>query len=291
VPLTGRSNEIMQMEKVTRPDEADPSVHRERRTVLSVRGLSKIYSTPAGPRLVLDNIDLDVAHGSFVCIVGPSGAGKTTLLRCISGLTAPTSGSVFLEGESVDRPPARLAVVFQDYSRSLMPWLSVVSNVTLPLRSKGLGKGERLARARTALEAVGLAEHGEQYPWQLSGGMQQRVAIARALAYEPEALLMDEPFASVDAQTRAELENLTLAVRAEFGVTVILVTHDIDEAVYLGDEVVVLSGTPTRIRDRIAVDLGSLRDQLTTKALPEFATLRTQVLQLIQETKLGKSAS
>jgi NitT/TauT family transport system ATP-binding protein len=121
--------------------------------------------------------------------------------------------------------------------------------------------------------------------------MQQRVAIARALAYEPEALLMDEPFASVDAQTRAELENLTLAVRAEFGVTVVLVTHDIDEAVYLGDEVVVLSGTPTRVRDRIAVDLGSSRDQLTTKALPEFATLRTQVLQLIQETKLSNSAS
>jgi NitT/TauT family transport system ATP-binding protein len=281
----------MQMEKATRPEQAGASAYRDRRTVLSVRRLSKAYVTPAGSRLVLDNIDLDVAHGSLVCIVGPSGAGKTTLLRCMSGLTAPTGGTVLLEGQSVDRPPARLAVVFQDYSRSLMPWMSVLSNVTLPLRSKSLSKTERLARARTALEAVGLAEHGDQYPWQLSGGMQQRVAIARALAYEPEALLMDEPFASVDAQTRAELENLTLAVRAEFGVTVVLVTHDIDEAVYLGDEVVVLSGTPTRVRDRIAVDLGSSRDQLTTKALPEFATLRTQVLQLIQETKLGKSAS
>jgi NitT/TauT family transport system ATP-binding protein len=276
-------------EKAMREDQTEPGVSRERRTVLSVRELSKVYSTPAGPRLVLDNVDLDVAHGALVCIVGPSGAGKTTLLRCIAGLTAPTSGVVLLEGEPVDRPPARLAVVFQDYSRSLMPWMSVVSNVTLPLRGKGLGKSERLARARAALEGVGLADHCDQYPWQLSGGMQQRVAIARALAYEPEALLMDEPFASVDAQTRAELENLTLAVRAEFGVTVVLVTHDIDEAVYLGDEVVVLSGTPTRVRDRIAIGLGSSRDQLTTKALPEFATLRTQVLQLIQETKLGKA--
>jgi NitT/TauT family transport system ATP-binding protein len=270
-------------------DHIDPEVSRERRTVLSIRGLSKAYSTPAGSRLILDDIDLDVAHGTFVCIVGPSGAGKTTLLRCMSGLMTPTSGTVLLEGESVDRPPARLAVVFQDYSRSLMPWMSVVSNVTLPLRAKGLGKRERLVRAHSALEAVGLADHGDQYPWQLSGGMQQRVAIARALAYEPEALLMDEPFASVDAQTRADLENLMLTVRAEFGVTVVLVTHDIDEAVYLGDEVIVLSGTPTRVRSRIVVDLGASRDQLTTKALPEFAALRTEVLQMIQETKLPKS--
>jgi NitT/TauT family transport system ATP-binding protein len=279
---------MMRVEKAMREDQTDPSVSREPRTVLSVRELSKVYSTSAGPRLVLDNIDLDVAHGALVCIVGPSGAGKTTLLRCMSGLSAPTSGTVLLEGESVDRPPVRLAVVFQDYGRSLMPWMSVMSNVTLPLRGKGLGKSDRVTRARSALDAVGLADHCDQYPWQLSGGMQQRVAIARALAYEPEALLMDEPFASVDAQTRADLENLTLAVRAEFGVTVVLVTHDIDEAVYLGDEVVVLSGTPTRVRDRIAVDLGSSRDQLTTKALPEFATLRSQVLQLIQETKLGE---
>ncbi len=250
--------------------------------ILSVQGLSKSYRGRAGDKLVLDGVDVEVARGEFLCIVGPSGAGKTTLLRCMSGLLAPSAGAVFLDGERVTKPPARLAVVFQDYSRSLMPWMSVAANVVLPLRSKGMGKRERIERARSALAAVGLSASGDQYPWQLSGGMQQRVAIARALAFEPEALLMDEPFASVDAQTRAELEDLILSVRREFGVTVILVTHDIDEAVYLGDDVVVLSGTPTRVRERIHIELGPNRDQLTTKALPQFATLRTQVLQLIR---------
>jgi NitT/TauT family transport system ATP-binding protein len=250
--------------------------------ILSVRGLSQHYQSRAGSRLVLDGVDLDIWQGSFTCIVGPSGAGKTTLLRCLSGLLTPTGGEVLLHGKPVDRPPASLAVVFQDYSRSLMPWMSVEHNVLLPLRGKPLSRQERVKRARAALAAVGLASAGDQYPWQLSGGMQQRVAIARALAYQPEALLMDEPFASVDAQTRAELEDLTLGVRAEFGVTVVLVTHDIDEAVYLGDEVVVMSGSPARVRERLKADLGAERDQLTTKALPEFVALRTRVLGLIR---------
>lgn len=259
--------------------------------ILSVRALSKRYQGGTGDELVLEHVDLTVAQGEFLCIVGPSGAGKTTLLRCMSGLLAPTSGAVFLSGERVDKPPARLAVVFQDYSRSLMPWMSVERNVMLPLRSKGMTKGERGQRARAALDAVGLAGSRDQYPWQLSGGMQQRVAIARALAFAPDALLMDEPFASVDAQTRAELEDLILGVRDEFGVTVILVTHDIDEAVYLGDHVAVLSGSPTRVREHIRVDLGRNRDQLTTKALPEFAALRTRVLRLIRNDTTTEMSS
>jgi NitT/TauT family transport system ATP-binding protein len=250
--------------------------------VVSVRGLSKSYGTGSSRHLVLDDVSFDVYQGQFVCIVGPSGAGKTTLLRCMSGLLEPTSGSVSLEGVVVQRPPDLLAVVFQDYSRSLMPWMSVHRNVTLPLRAKGMAKRERDERAGNALNAVGLASSGDRYPWQLSGGMQQRVAIARALAYGPRALVMDEPFASVDAQTRAELEDLILGVRAEFGVTVVLVTHDIDEAVYLSDEVIVLSGSPTRIRRKIPVNLGPARDQLDTKSLPEFTRLRAEILQLIR---------
>ncbi|MDQ2722384.1 MAG: ABC transporter ATP-binding protein [Actinomycetota bacterium] len=250
--------------------------------ILSVQGLSKRYRGRAGDKLVLDGVDLEVARGEFLCIVGPSGAGKTTLLRCMSGLLAPSEGAVFLDGERITKPPARLAVVFQDYSRSLMPWMSVQGNVMLPLRSKKTPKAERTELARSALAAVGLEASADQYPWQLSGGMQQRVAIARALAFQPDALLMDEPFASVDAQTRAELEDLILGLRNEFGVTVILVTHDIDEAVYLGDEVVVLSGSPTRVRERIRTDLGAQRDQITTKALPAFAAHRTRVLRLIR---------
>jgi NitT/TauT family transport system ATP-binding protein len=154
--------------------------------------------------------------------------------------------------------------------------------VALPLRARGVGKAERTRRALEALESVGLADAGDRYPWQLSGGMQQRVAIARALAYEPHLLLMDEPFASVDAQTRAELEDLVLRVQARTGITVVLVTHDIDESVYLADRVVVLTHRPTSVQEIVAVDLPRPRDQVTTKEDPEFARLRGHVARLIR---------
>jgi NitT/TauT family transport system ATP-binding protein len=260
-------------------------------TLLAVEGLVKRYDSRLGDRLVLDGVDLQVRRGQFLCIVGPSGAGKTTLLRCMAGLTQPTAGRTLLDGTTITKPPAALAVVFQDYGRSLMPWLSVRSNVELPLASRRTPRAERHRRADEALEAVGLSDSANLHPWQLSGGMQQRVAIARALAYRPEALLMDEPFASVDAQTRADLEDLTLSVRNTFGMTVILVTHDIDEAVYLGDQVIVLSGSPARVRARIDIDLGVPRDQISTKSLPEFARLRGQVLQLIRADRAATEAA
>jgi NitT/TauT family transport system ATP-binding protein len=250
--------------------------------LLAVRGLTKRYGPEQSGRLVLDGLDIDVGRGVFLSVVGPSGAGKTTLLRCIAGLLTATSGSVEMNGAPVVKPPPSLALVFQDYSRSLMPWMSVRKNVELPLLSAKITRQERRDRAQEALAAVGLEGSANHYPWQLSGGMQQRAAIARALAYRPEALLMDEPFASVDAQTRADLEDLTRGVRDRFGMTVILVTHDIDEAVYLGDEVVVLSGSPARVRERIAVGLGRDRDQLATKSSPRFTELRGRVLELIR---------
>jgi NitT/TauT family transport system ATP-binding protein len=253
--------------------------------ILEVSDLTKAYHVGNGVRPVLGGISLEINRGEFVCIVGPSGAGKSTLLRCIAGLLSPSSGTVLLDGQPIHEPPPKLAVVFQDYSRSLMPWMSVAKNVALPLRSKGYSKPERVKRANDALAAVGLSAAGDQYPWQLSGGMQQRVAIARALAYEPEAMLMDEPFASVDAQTRSDLEDLILNVRATFGMTVLLVTHDIDESVYLADRVVVMSGTPTRVREEITVDLPSPRDQVSTKLLPRFSELRAHVMTLIREDR------
>jgi NitT/TauT family transport system ATP-binding protein len=255
--------------------------------ILEVNDLTKAYQVGNDVRPVLGGIDLEINRGEFVCIVGPSGAGKSTLLRCIAGLLSPSSGAVLLDGQPVHEPPPKLAVVFQDYSRSLMPWMSVAKNVALPLRSKGYSKSERIERADQALAAVGLSAAGAQYPWQLSGGMQQRAAIARALAYEPEAMLMDEPFASVDAQTRSDLEDLILSVRATFGMTVLLVTHDIDESVYLADRVVVMSGTPTRVREEITVDLPSPRDQVTTKLLPRFSELRAHVMTLIREDRVS----
>ncbi|MPZ89585.1 MAG: ATP-binding cassette domain-containing protein, partial [Nitriliruptorales bacterium] len=199
-------------------------------TTLDVRSLAKSYASREQTFEAIADISFTVASGEFVCIVGPSGAGKTTLLKCLAGLLAPTSGEVLLEGEPVRSPPRQMGFVSQDYSRSLLPWLRVDKNVTFPLRHKGVDARRRAELAEETLEVVGLAEFARHYPWQLSGGMQQRVAIARALAYQPEILLMDEPFASVDAQTRADLEDLLLQVWAEYRVTVVFVTHDIDES-------------------------------------------------------------
>ena len=249
--------------------------------MLEVSQLSKSYGEgPDAVRAIAD-LTFTVESGEFVCIVGPSGCGKTTLLKCLSGLMRPTGGSAVLSGETIDGPPKTLALVFQEYNRSLLPWMTVEGNVTLPLEAKKVAKAERSRLVSDSLEAVGLGDFSTAYPWQLSGGMQQRVAIARALAYQPEILLMDEPFASVDAQTRAELEDLTLRVRKEFNVTVVLVTHDIDEAVYLSDRVVVLSKRPTTVQEVIDVDLPGPRNQVTTRELPRFAQLRGQVARLI----------
>ncbi|GAA0895942.1 ABC transporter ATP-binding protein [Pseudonocardia zijingensis] len=252
--------------------------------MLSVTHLQKTYGSGEKAVEAIRDLTLTVAGGEFVCIVGPSGAGKTTLLKCLCGLLAPSAGSVVLDGEPVTGPPRAMAAVFQDYSRSLMPWFSVARNVGLPLRNKHRSAAERDARVARALDAVGLGGFGSRYPWELSGGMQQRVAIARGLAYEPEILLLDEPFASVDAQTRADLEDLILRVRDDTGVTMLLVTHDIDEAVYLADRVVVMSARPSVVVETVEVDLPRSRDQVTTKSLPRFAELRAHVLTRIRRT-------
>lgn len=254
----------------------------DRRVSLAVTGIAKSFGSGASRRQILADVGFDVEHGEFVTVVGPSGAGKTTMLRCLSGLLAPDAGAVSLKGEPVTGPPEGMAVVFQDYSRSLLPWMSVLDNVALPLRSRGMTKKDRLAAAHQALEAVGLGAVPKLYPWQMSGGMQQRAAIARAVACRPEVMLMDEPFASVDAQTRADLEDLTLRLQREFSMTVVLVTHDIDEAVYLADRVIVLSGAPTSVTEVVEIDLGRERDQVATKLKPEFAELRAHVLGLVR---------
>ena len=249
--------------------------------MLRIESLAKSY----GDNPAIADVGFEVSEREFVCVVGPSGCGKTTLLKCMSGLLAPTSGRVLLNDGPVLQPPEEMALVFQEYSRSLMPWLSVRSNVELPLRHKQLGKPERARLVEQAVEAVGLEGNLDRYPWQLSGGMQQRVAIARALAYQPQILLMDEPFASVDAQTRADLEDLILQVRERYDVTIVFVTHDIDESVYLSDRIIVLTPSPTTVREIIQVDLPKPRDQVETKELPEFAHLRAHVYRLIKREK------
>jgi NitT/TauT family transport system ATP-binding protein len=256
-------------------------------TVLEIQNIAKTYGTGAKATHAIADVSFTVEDGEFVCVVGPSGCGKTTLLKCVGGLLRPSNGQVLLRGKPVTAPPEEMALVFQEYGRSLMPWASVRNNVKLPLRHKRLGRSERKALVEEALEAVGLTRFIDHYPWQLSGGMQQRVAIARALAYQPSILLMDEPFASVDAQTRGDLEDLVLRVREEFAVTILFVTHDIDESVYLSDRVVVLTHAPTEVKEIIGVDLPFPRDQLATKELGEFANLRAHVYRLIKREQVA----
>ncbi|WP_432055849.1 ABC transporter ATP-binding protein [Streptomyces sp. bgisy022] len=254
--------------------------------MLDVRGLRKVYEGHGRHIEAVRDLTFSLDAGELVCVVGPSGCGKTTLLKCVAGLLAPTSGDVLLKGHRVTGPPPGMAVVFQEYGRSLFPWLRVRANVELPLRQKKhLPKARRRALVDHALHAVGLSDVGGAYPWQLSGGMQQRVAIARAVAHEPEVLLMDEPFAAVDAQTRADLEDLVRQLWQELGVTVLFVTHDIDEAVYLGERVVVLSSSPTVVQEQLTIDLPARRDQLRTRADPRFTELRTRVYEQIQAAK------
>lgn len=258
--------------------------------MLSVAGLRKVYGDAADAKVAIEEVSFAVSPGEFVCVVGPSGAGKTTLLNCLTGLIQPSEGDLRFAGRPITEPPEGLAVVFQDYGRSLFPWLSVGRNVAFPLKGKGLPAKEIAQRVDEALAAVGLQGTKHRHPWQLSGGMQQRVALARALAYKPECLVLDEPFASVDAQTRFELEDLLLRVRSEYGITVVFVTHDIDEAVYLSDRVVVLSRSPATVRSVFDIELARPRDQVRTKSDPRFAKLRSLLFEQVQtqhETAAG----
>lgn len=259
-------------------------------TLLEVRNLQKSFGSAQAPVRVLEDVSFEVQAGEFICVVGPSGSGKTTLLRNIAGLQNPSGGEVMFENIRVTEPPAKMAVVFQDYSRSLLPWMTVAKNIDLPMRNK-FSQAERASRIDQALRSVGLQGKGELYPWQLSGGMQQRAAIARGIAYQPDVLIMDEPFAAVDAQTRIELEDLILRIREEYNTTVLFVTHDIDEAIYLADRVIVLSGAPTSVTENLVVDLPRPRHQVETKGLSRYSELRNYLFQLIQEAKSHASVA
>ncbi|GAB2481363.1 ABC transporter ATP-binding protein [Streptosporangium sandarakinum] len=255
--------------------------------MLEISDLTHSY----GAYQALGGVNLTVAEGELVCVVGPSGCGKSTLLRSIGGLLRPTGGRVLVQGRPVEKVPDDLAIVFQDYSRSLFPWMTVADNVSLPLRRRGGDRRSRAAAAVEALEQVGLPAAAGKYPWELSGGMQQRVAIARALAYKPALMLMDEPFGSVDAQTREDLEDLVLQVRRSSGMTIVLITHDIDESVYVGDRVVVLSKSPATVVGDLRVELPEPRDQIATREHPDFVHLRAEVGRLVRGMRSGEPAA
>ena len=262
-------------------DDATPVAAAKPGMALEVQALAKTFVGRERSSVAIGEVGFEVADREFVTVVGPSGCGKTTLLKCIAGLMAPSAGETRFGGARVSGPVSDMALVFQDYSRSLFPWLTVRKNVLLPLR--GGTRSEREQTVLESLEAVGLTRFIDHYPSQLSGGMQQRVAIARALAMRPRMLLMDEPFASVDAQTRADLEDLVLRIHAEFEVTMLLVTHDIDESVYMSDRVIILTTSPAYVQEVLPIELPRPRAQDLTKATPQFASLRTHVYRAITQ--------
>jgi NitT/TauT family transport system ATP-binding protein len=253
------------------------------KNLLSVKQLGKHFDVDRGAVVsVLDNISLTVRSGEFLSIVGPSGCGKTTLLKIVAGLLRPTVGEVFFEQRAVSGPPMNAVYLSQQYTKSLFPWRTILRNVEFALESRNVGRRERVTRAKESLAGVGLDGVYDRYPWQLSGGMQQRATIARALVARPRLLLMDEPFSSVDAMTRMDLQDVTLRVWHEFQLTVILVTHDIEEAVYLSDRVVVMAGQPARVIEKLTVDLPRPRDQLRTREAPRFIELRRHLYELVR---------
>jgi NitT/TauT family transport system ATP-binding protein len=247
--------------------------------VLAFHAVGKSFGTDADELAAIRQVDLEVGEGEFVSIVGPSGCGKSTLLQISAGLLPASRGEVRLNGVPVSGPPEGMVYLFQQYSRSLMPWLTAEENVSFGFRHLRNGSTrENAERCRRFLGMVGLAEFGSHYPWQLSGGMQQRVAIARALAAEPRVLLMDEPFSSVDALTRLELHELLLGLWVQARFTVVLVTHDVDEAVYLSDRIALLSRRPAEVAEVFSNPLPRPRDPVESREDVRFLELRHELL-------------
>ena len=232
-------------------------------------------------RTIIAGLDLSIRRGEVVSVIGPSGCGKTTALRLAAGLVWASAGRVLFDGQPVTAPRRDIAIVFQDYGKALLPWRTAAGNVALALEARGVPRPERADRIAALLARVGLKGQAEKYPAQMSGGMQQRLQIARCLAQEPGVLLMDEPFGALDAMTRQVLQDEMLSIVADTGATVFFVTHDLEEAIYLGDRVIGLLPRPGRVGLDLAVDLPRPRDQLSTRERPEFLGLRRTLFDFI----------
>ena len=252
--------------------------------MLSVRGVARVFASSSGPTVALQATDIDVAESSFITILGPSGCGKSTLLRIVAGLDRPTAGSVTIDGRLIEGPGADRGMVFQSYT--LFPWLTVLDNVCFGLRERGLPRQQQVDTARSFIHQVGLRGFENHYPKQLSGGMQQRTALARALANDPRMLLMDEPFGALDHQTRELMQELLLGIWEEQRKTVLFVTHDIDEAVFMGTRVVVMSARPGRIKLDRTVQLAHPR-HYSVKTTPAFVELKAELTEAVRAEVLA----
>lgn len=253
-----------------RPEKAEASA-------LEVSGLTVRF----GARTILDAINFDVRDGEFLCIVGSSGSGKTTLLRVLAGLARPAEGKILFAGAEISEPSRDRAIIFQDYSKALLPWRTVRGNVALSLEARNVPASEQDAIVDELLGIIGLSRAKEQFPSQLSGGMQQRVQIARCLAQDPKLLLMDEPFGALDAMTRQSLQDEILQLVADKKIATVFITHDLEEAIYLGDRVIVLGGSPAGIIETMEIDLPRPRNQLTTREDGRFLAYRHRLFELL----------
>lgn len=249
---------------------------------IDLRDIRKVYKTRTQDITALDNVSLEIKPKSFVVLVGPSGCGKSTLLMMMAGLSQQSSGTVNVDGAPLSKPdPNRVGVVFQE--ANLFPWLTAEDNVEFPLALRGVGKDERRAKAQEALKLVGLEGFGKRHPHELSGGMKQRVSIARGLVQDPPVLLMDEPFAALDEQTRMSMGDELLRIWTATSKTVVFVTHSLTEAVYLADEVIVMSSRPGRIVDRLQIDLPRPRTyEMLSGAV--FGAMRDRIWQHIRKS-------
>lgn len=256
----------MERSIATRHDIADPMA------LLEIKGVSKQFLAEGKEMIALQDINLNIDENEFVCFIGPSGCGKTTLLRIIAGLEEASTGTILLDGKSIKGPGPERGMVFQEYS--LFPWRKVIDNIVFGLEMKGVPSAERLAQGRQYLKMVGLERFETRYPHELSGGMKQRVAIARALVNHPRALLMDEPFGALDAQTRNIMQSELLRIWQEEQETVVFVTHSVDEAIYLADRIVIMSARPGRIKDIIEIPLARPRNRTS----PEVNLIRDRIL-------------
>jgi NitT/TauT family transport system ATP-binding protein len=234
-----------------------------------------------GARTILESINLSVRQGEFVCVVGSSGSGKTTLLRVLAGLARADEGKVLFDGAEISAPSRDRAIIFQDYSKALLPWRTVRGNVALSLEARNVPAAEQDAIIRGLLDRIGLSQAKDQFPSQLSGGMQQRVQIARCLAQDPKLLLMDEPFGALDAMTRQTLQDEILQLVADKHIATVFITHDLEEAIYLGDRVVVLGGSPASVLESMEIDLPRPRNQLTTREDSRFLAYRHRLFELL----------
>ncbi len=267
---------------------APPGADAAAGPLLQVRGVERRFAAAGGATLALQATDLDVAENDFVTILGPSGCGKSTLLRIVAGLDHPTAGAVRLDGRRIEAPGADRGMVFQSYT--LFPWLTVLDNVCFGLRERGLPRAQQVDIAQGFLAQVGLQGFASHYPKQLSGGMQQRTALARALANDPRMLLMDEPFGALDHQTRELMQELLLGIWERQRKTVLFVTHDIDEAVFMGSRVVVMSARPGRIKLDRVVPLAHPR-HYSVKTTPVFTALKAELTEAVRVEVLAAQAA